>query len=235
MPPTHADEGLRSAIELRRRYPRLPVPVFSKYIETRYNVQLSGGAMKVMTSSDLRANAALLIRGDAVRRYGQPGLPQTLVVIVIMFGGLAMTRAGRPVESGGRAPMSAWSLALVGAVGMFSIDILPATWVGVVVMAPLLVVVATLVRWWNKAAGWSPRQLGALVAGALVGRTLVGFLAPLPDGVIPAAKLGQNALLFTAVLGLARLLTRSRRLSPRDDQLAAPTAEPETDAPSQTS
>jgi DNA-binding NarL/FixJ family response regulator len=40
MPPTHTDEGLRAAIELRRRDPQLGVLVFSQYVETRYASQL---------------------------------------------------------------------------------------------------------------------------------------------------------------------------------------------------
>ena len=40
MPPTHTDEGLRAAIELRRAYPRLGVLVLSQYIETRYAARL---------------------------------------------------------------------------------------------------------------------------------------------------------------------------------------------------
>jgi DNA-binding NarL/FixJ family response regulator len=40
MPPTHTDEGLRAAIELRRACPRLGVLVLSQYIETRYAARL---------------------------------------------------------------------------------------------------------------------------------------------------------------------------------------------------
>jgi DNA-binding NarL/FixJ family response regulator len=40
MPPTHTDEGLRAAIDLRRRFPGLGVLVFSQYIETRYAAEL---------------------------------------------------------------------------------------------------------------------------------------------------------------------------------------------------
>ncbi|NYI05863.1 DNA-binding NarL/FixJ family response regulator [Allostreptomyces psammosilenae] len=36
MPPTHTDEGVRAAVELRRRYPGLPVVVLSQYVEERY-------------------------------------------------------------------------------------------------------------------------------------------------------------------------------------------------------
>jgi len=40
MPPTHTDEGLRAALELRRTHPRLGVLVLSQYIETRYAARL---------------------------------------------------------------------------------------------------------------------------------------------------------------------------------------------------
>ncbi|GAB3151559.1 response regulator transcription factor [Micromonospora sonneratiae] len=36
MPPTHTDEGLRAAIELRRQLPGLGVLLFSQYVETRF-------------------------------------------------------------------------------------------------------------------------------------------------------------------------------------------------------
>ncbi|MEU4549206.1 response regulator transcription factor [Nonomuraea dietziae] len=45
MPPSHTDEGLRAAIQIRRDHPDLGVLVFSQYIETRYAAQLlAGGA-----------------------------------------------------------------------------------------------------------------------------------------------------------------------------------------------
>jgi DNA-binding NarL/FixJ family response regulator len=40
MPPTHTDEGLRAALEIRRRYPQTGVLVLSQYIETRYTSRL---------------------------------------------------------------------------------------------------------------------------------------------------------------------------------------------------
>lgn len=36
MPPTHTDEGLRAAIDLRREHPGLGVLLFSQYVETRF-------------------------------------------------------------------------------------------------------------------------------------------------------------------------------------------------------
>jgi DNA-binding NarL/FixJ family response regulator len=40
MPPTHTDEGLRAALELRTDFPATGVLVFSQYIETRYAARL---------------------------------------------------------------------------------------------------------------------------------------------------------------------------------------------------
>lgn len=42
MPPTHTDEGLRAAIEIRRDHPDVGVLVFSQYVETRYAAELLG-------------------------------------------------------------------------------------------------------------------------------------------------------------------------------------------------
>lgn len=35
MPPTHTDEGLRAALDIRRRWPRIGVLVLSQYVERR--------------------------------------------------------------------------------------------------------------------------------------------------------------------------------------------------------
>ena len=43
MPPTHTDEGLRAALQLRRDHPGTGVLVFSQYIETRYAARLLQG------------------------------------------------------------------------------------------------------------------------------------------------------------------------------------------------
>jgi DNA-binding NarL/FixJ family response regulator len=43
MPPTHTDEGLRAALELRRRHPGTGVLVLSQYVETRYAARLLAG------------------------------------------------------------------------------------------------------------------------------------------------------------------------------------------------
>ncbi|GAA1283303.1 DNA-binding response regulator [Planotetraspora silvatica] len=40
MPPTHTDEGLRAALEIRRRRPGIAVLVLSQYVEKRYATEL---------------------------------------------------------------------------------------------------------------------------------------------------------------------------------------------------
>ena len=42
MPPTHTDEGLRAAVELRAYRPGTPVLVLSQYVEERYAMDLIG-------------------------------------------------------------------------------------------------------------------------------------------------------------------------------------------------
>jgi DNA-binding NarL/FixJ family response regulator len=44
MPPTHTDEGLRAALDLRRDHPGTGVLVLSQYIETRYAARLLEGS-----------------------------------------------------------------------------------------------------------------------------------------------------------------------------------------------
>jgi len=43
MPPTHTDEGIRAALELRSHWPQLPVVVLSQYVEENYASELLAG------------------------------------------------------------------------------------------------------------------------------------------------------------------------------------------------
>jgi DNA-binding NarL/FixJ family response regulator len=49
MPPSHSDDGLRSAVRLRQEFPGLPVLVLSQYVERSYALRLldSGGGAGV--------------------------------------------------------------------------------------------------------------------------------------------------------------------------------------------
>jgi DNA-binding NarL/FixJ family response regulator len=73
MPPTHTDEGLRAARELRSRYPSLGVLVLSQYVRPSYAFELLAddargvGYLLKDRVSDLRELA------DAVQRVGEGG------------------------------------------------------------------------------------------------------------------------------------------------------------------
>lgn len=73
MPPTHTDEGLRAARELRARYPSLGVLVLSQYVRPSYAFELLAddargvGYLLKDRVSDLRDLS------DAVRRVGEGG------------------------------------------------------------------------------------------------------------------------------------------------------------------
>ena len=43
MPPTHTDEGLRAALEIRSRWPDVGLLVLSQYVEERYATELLAG------------------------------------------------------------------------------------------------------------------------------------------------------------------------------------------------
>jgi DNA-binding NarL/FixJ family response regulator len=61
MPPTHTDEGIRAALELRARWPELALLVLSQYVEENYASELLSG--------DLRGIAYVL--KDRVTDVGQ--------------------------------------------------------------------------------------------------------------------------------------------------------------------
>ena len=44
MPPTHTDEGLRAAVQIRREHPDVAVLVLSQYVEERYAAELFEGS-----------------------------------------------------------------------------------------------------------------------------------------------------------------------------------------------
>jgi DNA-binding NarL/FixJ family response regulator len=89
MPPTHTDEGLRAAMEVRERAPTTAILVLSQYVEERYATDLlAGGApreLDVLTlMAEGRSNAAiaehLVITDGAVEKhissiFGKLGLP----------------------------------------------------------------------------------------------------------------------------------------------------------------
>lgn len=46
MPPTHTDEGVKAAVQLRKHHPGLGVLVLSQYVEERYATELLAGSSR---------------------------------------------------------------------------------------------------------------------------------------------------------------------------------------------
>jgi DNA-binding NarL/FixJ family response regulator len=95
MPPTHTDDGLRAAIEIRSRWPGIGILVLSQYVEERYAVEL--------LANDTNAVGYLLKDriadiGDflgAVRRVGEGGTALDPEVVAQL---LARTRHRDPLD-----------------------------------------------------------------------------------------------------------------------------------------
>ena len=73
MPPTHTDEGLRAACDIRLRYPEVGILVLSQYVETSYTARLMAEGTEGVgyLLKDRVSNVTEL--ADAVRRVGSGG------------------------------------------------------------------------------------------------------------------------------------------------------------------
>jgi DNA-binding NarL/FixJ family response regulator len=73
MPPTHTDDGLRAALEIRGRWPVVGILVLSQYVEERYASELLAGDTGSIgyLLKDRIADVAEFV--DAVRRVGAGG------------------------------------------------------------------------------------------------------------------------------------------------------------------
>lgn len=91
MPPTHTDEGLRAAAEIRERQPDVGVLVLSQYVEEGYALELLGNAQ----AGDAGAGTGYLLKdrvGDidrfveSVRRVGEGGSALDPEVVAQLLG-----------------------------------------------------------------------------------------------------------------------------------------------------
>lgn len=91
MPPTHTDEGLRAAAEIRERQPDVGVLVLSQYVEEGYALELLGGAH----AGETAAGTGYLLKdrvGDidrfveSVRRVGEGGSALDPEVVAQLLG-----------------------------------------------------------------------------------------------------------------------------------------------------
>jgi DNA-binding NarL/FixJ family response regulator len=95
MPPDHTDDGLRAAIEIRRRQPEVGVVVLSQYLEDRYALALVGDRADGVgyLLKDRLADLELFV--DAVRRVARHGSALDPEVVQRMVG---RPRDGGPLD-----------------------------------------------------------------------------------------------------------------------------------------
>ena len=86
MPPENSDDGLRAAIEIRRRQPEVGVVVLSQYLEDHYALELVGDRADGVgyLLKDRLGDLALFV--DAVRRVARGGSALDPEVVQRMVG-----------------------------------------------------------------------------------------------------------------------------------------------------
>ncbi len=95
MPPTHTDEGIRAALELRARWPELAVLVLSQYVEENYASDLLSGDLGgiAYVLKDRVTDVAAFV--ETVDRVGSGG---TVIDPEVVSQLLARTRRQEPLE-----------------------------------------------------------------------------------------------------------------------------------------
>jgi DNA-binding NarL/FixJ family response regulator len=95
MPPTHTDEGIRAALEIRRRWADVGILVLSQYVEERYAVDLLAGDTAGLgyLLKDRVADVREFL--DAVRRVGAGGTALDPEVVAQL---LARSRRRDPLD-----------------------------------------------------------------------------------------------------------------------------------------
>lgn len=95
MPPTHTDEGIRAALELRSRWPELAVLVLSQYVEENYASELLSGDLGgvAYVLKDRVTNVGEFI--DTIDRVGAGG---TVIDPEVVAQLLARTRQREPLS-----------------------------------------------------------------------------------------------------------------------------------------
>ncbi|APU13676.1 MULTISPECIES: hypothetical protein [Actinoalloteichus] len=157
--------------------------------------------------------AAALVHGDGRSTYDYvPSAGQVVgvLLVVAVLVALAMSRVGQPIRAApdGRAVSAAWVLG-AGVVGKVAFDVLPSSWTGFAIGVGLLGAAVVLLRWFAARRRWSSREIGLLGTSMIIGSVLIGFVAPLPEGVSFAAKLGQGAVFLVLAIAVTAAVYRT--------------------------
>lgn len=177
---------------------------------------------------------ALAVHNDGQQTYGYSLSPAragaVLVVVVLLIGAafLARRRSARarslphsagPATNGGASahaeasaraghPLPVAALVAAGVLAKVLMDLVPPTWLGVAGTVALVALVGLALGRVSARRPWGPREVGVLGAGLVIGAILIGFAAPVPDGVPVAAKIAQSSVLLVLALALLWLVIR---------------------------
>lgn len=154
---------------------------------------------------------ASLVHQDATSHYRvDADLVEYAVSAAVVAGlvVLAFTPLGAPLRCGDHRVPPVWVCLLVGVVGMAAFELVPLSWAGVAQDLGVLGVGLAAIGWWSRSPRWSAQRVAALVLGALMERTVSGFLTPLPPGTTGAEKAGQSVIYLVLLLGLGLALHR---------------------------
>lgn len=158
-----------------------------------------------------------LIHGDQVQSNRvTAGATEYAVsaAIVVLLVATAFTPLGRPLQVRAlRAPSPGLCIG-IGAVAMAVLDFVPLNAIGLAVYVVTFCVSMWLLARWSADPRWSPRHLAAVTFGAVLARTLTGFLSPLPQDTTMAEKLTQNVSYLALVLLLGVAMWRRTRTEP---------------------
>lgn len=155
------------------------------------------------------AVVALAVHSDGQTMYGytlSAGRAAAVLaaILVIIAAAFLVSRrfGGDHADTGAGRVIPAVAVVAAAAVFKMAIDFMPSTWIGLV--GTVLVSAGGGVALWRAPTRWrwGAREIGAVGAGLVIGAILIGFVAPVPDGVSVAAKLAQSSVLLVLAVGL---------------------------------
>jgi hypothetical protein len=149
---------------------------------------------------------AWFVHQDGRTTYGYvPSTAQVISVtgVAAVLVLIAFSPFARPVAPRPRKWTPGWKLSFAGGLlGLLACDLAPPTWAGFATLWAVAVTISASVLLLAQSRDWGVVQPTGLACGALVARTLTGFLAPVPVGADPIGKYVQNAVFLVLALGV---------------------------------
>jgi hypothetical protein len=154
----------------------------------------------------LFAGFAWFVHQDGRSIYGYvPSMAQVVSVtgVAAALVVIAFSPIGRPLTRRPGKWTPGWNLSFAGGlVGLLACELAPPTWAGFAALWAVVVTTSASVLWLGRSQDWGVVQPTGLACGALVARTLAGFLAPVPAGADPIGMYVQNAVFLVLALGV---------------------------------